>query len=283
MSRDSRTLGLTSNPIVAKWGRGESAFTYETRRLIEAGREIYGRVSLINPHLLSVELPKGDNAPRIFHEGNPLPEIESLIIRSTRMLGDGLSALIRCLSLQGCDILDPAGRHGRGRGSKLSTSIKRFQRGVGSTTFMAFSRSAALALVKRLSDVDEFPLVGKPIAGKGGKGVTRLDSPEELLAYVKNFYGRKKKASLLLQPFEKFVNEFRVVVFFGQPLGIARKILAEGAVAANAAQGGVFVAADRADIVKFAVENVDSIGILGVDVGETDDGELRIIEANRAP
>jgi hypothetical protein len=283
VSGNSKTLGLTSNPIVAKWGKGEDALGYETRRLIAAGREIYSNVFLINTHLLSVELPRGNDSPRLFHDGSPLPRIDSLIVRSTRRLGDGLSAMLRCLVLQGCDILDPVGRHGHGKGGKLTTSIKRFKRGVGTTTFLAFSRSAAFALTKRLADSGQFPLIAKPVSGKGGRGVVRLDSPDDLLRHVRDFYRKKQNATLLLQPFEEFVNEFRVVVFFGKSLGAARKIPAKGAVAANAAQGGVFEAADRPDVEDFAVENVDKIGILGVDVGETRDGGFRIIEANRAP
>jgi hypothetical protein len=283
MSKNSRMLGLTSNPIVSKWGKGESVLAYETRRLIKAGREVYGNVFLINPFLVAVELPRGEETPLLFHNGLPMPKIDSLIVRSTHRLGDGLSALLRCLVLRGCDILDPVGRQGHSKGSKLTTSIKRFNRGVGSTTFLAFSKSAAMDLVKRLGDSGQFPLVGKPIAGKGGKGVTRLDNPDDLLKYVKNFYGRKQRATLLLQPFEEFINEFRVMVFFGRSLGIARKIAADGSVAANVTRGGTFVKADRSDIVDYALKNSDSIGILGVDVGETAQGKFRIIEANRAP
>jgi hypothetical protein len=283
VKRDRKTLGLVSSLIANNWGRGESALTYETRKLIEAGREVYGEVFLINPNLVSVELPRGDEAPRIYHDGRPMPEINSLIIRSTYRLGGGLNATIRCLALQGCDILDRIGLQGGRRSGKLGTSIKRFSEGVGSTTYLAFGRSAAEDLAKRLDRAGRFPLIAKPIGGSGGKGVVKLDDRQELLQYVRSFYSKKKRTPLMLQPFEKFVNEFRVVLFFGQPLGTARKIPAEGSVAANAAQGGTFVLAERPDIVDYACSSVSKVGIFGVDIGETAKDGLRIIEANRAP
>lgn len=283
MKEDVKTLGLISRPIVNNWGRKERSFGYETRRLIQAGREIYGNVVLINPFLVSVELPRRDDTPQLVHDGRPLGAVHSLIIRSTRRLGDGLTATVRCLALQGCDILDPLSRQGYRRGGKLTTSIRRFKAGVGTSTYFAFSRAAACDLAEKLKGAGEFPLIAKPVDGSGGRGVVRIESPEDLLRHINNFYRRKKNATLLLQPFEEFVNEYRVIVFFGQSLGIVQKTPAECAIAANAAQGGTFEPADRPDIVKFALEEADKTGILGVDVGETKQGGLRIIEANRAP
>ncbi len=283
MNRNARTLGLISSPLVNSWGGPEDSFNYEERRLIEAGREIYGNVLLINPLLVAIELPRGSDTPRLLHDGGPLPPVDSLIVRSTQRLGDGLAATVRALALQGCDILDPLTRQGHGRGSKLTTSIRRFKGGVGSSTFLAFSRPAALDLAKTLSGADRFPLVAKPVSGTGGRGIVRLDSPDDLRRYVREFYRHKKKATLMLQPFEQFINEFRVITFFGESLGIAHKTPAKGAVAANAAQGGTFRPADRPDVVDFACRNADKTGILGIDVGETRDGSFRIIEANRAP
>lgn len=283
MSPKTRTLGLISAPVVNNWGRKERILGYEMRRLIQAGRSIYGSVILINPLLVTVELPRGREAPRLTHDGGPMPEIDSLIVRSIYKLGDGLSATVRCLALQGCDILDPVNRGGRSSGSKLPTSIKRFTAGVGSSTFLAFGRSGAGDLLKLLVDEERFPLIAKPVAGRGGKGIERLDTPEDLARYVRDFYRKKEKATLLLQTFEEFSNEFRVITFFGKPLGIIRKIPAEGAVAANAAQGGIFERTGRPDVIEYVAENVDHVGILGVDVGELASGGFRIIEANRAP
>ena len=283
MKKDRKTLGLVSTLIVNNWNKGESALTYETRKLMEAGREIYGDVFLINPNLVSLELTREDEAPHLFHDGRPMPEIDSLIIRSTYRLGGGLNATIRALALQGCDILDRIGLQGSRRSGKLGTSIKRFSEGVGSSTYLAFGRSAAEDLAKRLGKAGRFPLIAKPVGGSGGKGVVKLDNKTQLLQYIRNFYSKKKRTPLMLQPFEEFVNEFRVILFFGQSLGTARKIPAEGSVAANAAQGGTFVKAERPDIVDYAVKSVDKTGIFGVDIGETAEDGLRIIEANRAP
>jgi hypothetical protein len=250
---------------------------------MEAGRDIYGEVFLINPNLVALELVRGEETPRLVHDGSPMPQIDSLIIRSTYRLGGGLNAAVRALALQGCDILDRIGLQGSRRSGKLGTSIKRFSEGVGSTTYLAFGRGAAEDLAKRLSREKRFPLIAKPVGGSGGKGVVKLDNKTQLLRHIRDFFGRKKRTPLMLQPFEEFVNEFRVILFFGQPLGTARKIPAEGSVAANAAQGGTFVVADRPDIVDYACNSVSKIGIFGVDIGETAEDGLRIIEANRAP
>ena len=283
MKDEVRTLGLVSRPAVDSWGKGEAGLGYETQRLIRAGREIYGDVLLVNPFLVSVELPRAGGLPRIMHDGRPMPRVDSLFLRSTHRLGDALNATLRCLLLLGCDILDPISRQGYGRGSKLGTSFTRFTGGVGSSTFLAFSLPAAMTLARKLERGGRFPLIAKPVAGRGGIGVVRLDTPEALARHIKGLYGRAPHSTLLLQPFEDFVNEYRVMVFFGTALGVVRKIPAAGAVAANAAQGGTFVPADRPDIVKFVLDNVDQVGILGVDAGQTRAGEFTIIEANRAP
>jgi glutathione synthase/RimK-type ligase-like ATP-grasp enzyme len=283
VGKETRTLGLISSPIVTNWEKGEKSFGYEARRLIRAGRDIYGSVFLINPFLVSVELPQGSDMPVLYHDGRMMPRIDSLIVRSTYRLGDGLTATVRCLAHQGCDVLDPLTRQSRKGGSKLTTSISRFKGGVGSTTYLAFSRTSAVALAKRLAEGDRFPLITKPVSGRGGTGVVRLDSQDELLAHIERFYRRKTKATLLLQPFEGFLSEFRVILFFGKSLGIVRKIPAEGAVAANAAQGGAFVPTDRPDVEEYVCAKADRAGILGVDVGEKEDSRFRIIEANRAP
>jgi hypothetical protein len=278
-----KTLGLICQTIVKHWGEDEESFGYEACGVIEAGREIYGSVALINPRLMSIELPRGGTAPVLFHDGRPLLRIDSLMVRSSVRLGDGLAATIRCLKLVGCDILDPLTRQGGKPGTKLLTSINRFEGRVGSSTYLAFSRRAAEEMAQRLAAEDRFPLIGKPIDGHGGKGVVRLDTKRDVQRYIADLYSRNRNATILLQPFEAFAREFRVVVFFGEPLGIALKQPARGSVAANAAQGGVFVQADRPDVIDYVLQNTDETGILGVDVGEKQDGELRIIEANRAP
>lgn len=127
------------------------------------------------------------------------------------------------------------------------------------------------------------PLVAKPVAGRGGHGVVVLRDPAEAARHLDALYGADPAATLLVQAAERFVAEYRVMVCFGAVLGVARKLPREGAVAANAAQGGVFAPAERPDVAAFVAAHADPVGILGVDVGEVDDGSLRLIEANRAP
>lgn len=276
-------FGITSRILVDAWERLDHIRSYETRRFIAAAREVYGEVVLLNPSLVGIELPRRGGAPRIFHAGAELAPLDALLLRGTKGLGDGATGLVRALRAQGCDVLDPAESFEENGGSKLGSSFDRHAAHVGSETYLAFGRDAAVQLVERLAAEGKLPLVGKPIAGRKGRGVTALCSVEEALAYVDALYTEAPGTTALLQRLERFVAEYRVMLFFGTSLGIARKVSAPEKLAANAAQGGTYMPSDRADVVAFAQQAIKPVSFVGADVGETEAGDLVIIEANHAP
>lgn len=276
-------FGMTSRIIVDAWERRDRITSYETARFIAAARDEYGEVELINPNLVAVELTNGRSSPRIYHDGAELPFIDTLMIRGTKGIGPGIDGLVRALRAQGCDVLDDADSFDEDGGSKLGSSFERFEGCVGSDTYLAFGRRAATDLVERLILEGKLPLLGKPIAGRKGRGVIALHTAEAALSYVNALYDEAPTTTTLLQRLERFVAEYRVMLFFGDCLGIAKKIPATDEVAANHARGGTFIPSDRVDVEAFARKAVDPASILGVDVGETELGELVVIESNRAP
>ena len=279
----NKTLGIISTHIRENWGRPLDELNYETQELLQHGKEIYGEALLLDPSRLFINLPRCASSPDVYHDGMEIPVIHSLIVRGTGGVGDAVIAAVRCLSLRGCDILDPLDRFDGSGPSKLSTSISRFKRGVATTTHFAFSESGSLQLVDHLVEQDALPVIGKPIDGKQGKDIVLLKTRDELVQYVKSHFEARPGVTLFVQKFMEFVSEFRVMTFFGESLGVVLKVRLPGALTANAATGGQFKRSDRPDVEQFVLNKCSREGILGIDVGETADGQLHIIEENRSP
>ena len=275
-------FAMTSRIIVDAWERRHEIRSYETNQFIAAAREVYGEVVLLNPHRVAIELPRHGAQPRILHEGNELPRIDTLLLRGTKGLGAALTGLVMALKLQGCEVLDAHEEFDDQGATKLPSSFRRFEKRVGSSTYLAFSKETAEEFVRQLAAERRFPLLGKPVAGRKGRGITALPTLEDALEYVRALY-EDLAVVMLLQTLETFVAEYRVMVFLGQSLGVIRKIAAPGEIAANYDRGGTFVACERPDVEAFAIHAVDPMGIFGVDIGETEDGTLTVIENNRAP
>lgn len=283
-------FGLISRKVSRRWAPPrtiEEIPSYEGRRLLQHARTRYDGVVVIDPLAVGVDLVRGARTPRIFHRGEELPLIDTVMVRSSGGLRDSLGGVLRALVAHGADVIDPIeGASGEG-GTKLFTTFDRFSVGVGTTTSLAFSLDAAYALLDRLWTEGRFPLFAKPVRGRKGRGVARLETLGEATAFAAEVFAEAVNdpgaAVLLVQALERFVTEFRVMLIFGEAMGVARKTPAVGALAANAAQGGTFQAVDRPEVAEFAARHCDPVGVLGVDVGEVEDGSFRIIEANRAP
>lgn len=258
----------------------------ETRALIAAAQQRFDEVVLINPYLVTYTFKRGETRPRIVLNNYDISHLDVAIIRLTRGHESATACLARSLSLAGCDVVDPISRFSSGRGgSKLRTTISRFETGVGSTTYLAFSRVSAHELLRSIEEDNGLPLIAKPIAGTQGSGVRLLETHDQAISSIDSFFSSAYGEPILLQEYVQFVHEYRVLMIDNQCLGVVEKIAQQpGQVALNAAQGGRFVAADRSDIVAFLqLCYPDARGILGYDVGIDTTGNVHIIEANRAP
>jgi hypothetical protein len=258
---------------------------YEMRHLCEAAQRHYDRVLLIDTRAVSYQFVRGERHPRITHNGEDISNLSSLYVTGTKGRSASTGILVRALRVCGCDIFDPIGRFSVGFASKLLTTLDRFVAGVGSHSFVAFQYRNTLPLIDAIDRQGFFPVLAKPITGRQGIGIRLLRTPGAAKEYAEAFFAARPDEDypLLLQRYEQFVAEYRVLLVDGKALGVVQKVKKPGAIAANAAQGGTFVAVNAPQIGEFAARYVSRRGVLGVDVALDASGNLHLIEANRAP
>ncbi len=125
-----------------------------------------------------------------------------------------------------------------------------------------------------------YPLIVKPVGGREGKGVTKIDAREELGPALE-----EASFPVLLQEYLEIEQEYRILVVGGTALGTVVKEVEEGEdVARNYAQGAEFRAVERPELEQAAVRiaRVKGIEVAGVDIVETNDGYYEL-ECNRCP
>jgi len=257
----------------------------EKKALYDAALQYFETVMLIDPQNILYFFERGAKHPRVLYQGKDITGLDALLIRSTGGREASSAMLAHALAFCGCNVIDPLERFSVGYASKLLTTIKRFERGVGSSTYIAFGVQNAEQLLRQLPISEENPILFKPAAGKKGEGVTSFTNLEHALIFIRqpdqDF--AKPEMPFLFQTLEHFVSEYRAMVMNGHVLGIVQKIRAEGAVAANAAQGGMFIKVEAPLVESFVGQHVSHQGLLGVDVAIDDEGAFHIIEMNRAP
>lgn len=274
-----KTLGICTTR------RHVDELNYETRRLHDEASRRYDSVRLIDPRAVVHSFVRGEARPSIQHGGEDISALTTLIVRSTAGREAATAMLVRALKLCGCDVFDPVERFAIGKASKLLTTIERFRTGAGTSTYVSFSRVGGVRLLESLAEQRKLPLVVKPAHGRKGRGVYLIGDLASGLRHLDEHFGPDEYAEdpFFLQDRVVFTKEFRILVVDGEALGIVEKIGAPGVIAANAALGAHFVAADAPEVIKAALPSVSKEGILGVDVGLDAAGEVHVIEANRAP
>lgn len=277
---------MTSLGICTKYGTDEvERLSYERRALYEQAKKAYDDVILIDSRSVVYRFIRGAQRPEITLRGRDISNLNTLIVRATKGREASIAILVRSLRLCGCDVFDRADRFAAGRSSKLISTLDRFQQQTGTDSFLAFDLGGTLGMLPQLHTEGHFPLVAKPIAGRGGTGVCALSNVEEAVEHAQDFFAARKDPDepIYLQRLMEFESEYRVLIIGGEPLGVAGKVRRTDRIAANAAQGAQFAAASVPAVVRFAVENVSHEGVVGVDVAIDTEGQLHLIEANRAP
>jgi len=257
----------------------------EKKALYDAASQRFETVILIDPQNVLYFFERGAKRPRVLYQGQDISGLNTLLIRSTGGREASSAMLAHALAFCGCNIVDPLERFSVGYASKLLTTISRFEQGVGSNTYIAFGVQNAEQLLRQLPISEENPILFKPAAGKKGEGVATFTNLDRALSFIcqPDQDSSKSEIPFLFQTLEHFVSEYRAMVMNGHILGIVQKIRAEGAVAANAAQGGMFIKVEAPLVESFVRQHVSHQGLLGVDVAIDDEGALHIIETNRAP
>lgn len=265
--------------------------TREGRDLERAGKALYDRVILIDPHktwfALEYEkdiVPFDDlyvSKPVAFHNGEDITNIDTLVVRGSGEYGGALSVLSSVLFLTNCLVADPSSRFSAGYSSKLKTTIRRYTLGVSSETYLSYYLDGANEMISRIKNNGKLPVIVKPVDGKRSRGRVVVKTAKRLREIAKEFFDNRKseKIPFYVQPFENILHEYRVMITDGQIIAIAEKIKNSAT-----ATGSAFVVPkhDIKEVSSFARGYCSTIGTVGADIAETDRGFI-VIEENRAP
>lgn len=264
-----------------------SQLNLEKEQLYVEAKKHYDEVLLIDTRFVTYWFVRGSDKPIVIHKGMDISNLNGLHIRSTNGREVSTSILAHSMVACGCDIFDPADRFSIVFASKLLTSLSRFNKRVGSNTFITFNLSDSHSMLEKLWEENYFPLISKPITGKQGQGIKKLTDIKEAITASEIFFKERSDDDdipLLIQSFENFVSEYRVLVIDGKSLGIVQKInSSEDQATRDSIRGRRFVEVAKNDVEDFVVSNVSNQGIVGVDVAIDDKGGYHIIEVNRAP
>ncbi len=262
-----------------------SNLSFEKKALVREGQKIFDEVLLIDTRNMAYQFLRGSDRPIIQLGERDISDLSALYVGSTKNREASTAILVHTLSHNGCRINDPVSRFSVGFASKLLSTFRRFERGSGSSSFLAFNKRNAERLLQQIDEKKYFPLIHKPIRGSKGKGVHRINSLGEAQDFCEAFFQKRSNPDipLFLQTFVNFTREFRVMVYDYEVIGMVEKIKAEGAVAANAAQGGAFKAVHDERLKKFVIDQTRSKGLFGFDVAIDEEEQFHVIESNRAP
>lgn len=230
---------------------------------------------------LKVTFHVKDQQLKIYYDGHILNSLDIALVRQTRFGKVPALHLVRALNNMNIQTIEPYDVIALGI-SKFKAIIDRLAMGlaVPDTIASADYDSAAPFLT-----ADDFPMIYKPIMGWKGIGVeeiTNSSKAKEQLAQVE----RSDNYPLLLQEKLDIKNEYRILVVGFQALGTTKKVAPEGSIARNVAQGATLVRVkDRPDLEGLAAEVARKTKreLAGVDIIETVDDKLYVLECNRNP
>ena len=275
-----KLLGICASNIT-----NDKEMNYEISQLYQEAKKVYDNIITFNPLDISINLRKNREQPEIFIKNTNLSQLETLIVRKLGDCEESTAVLVHSLMECGCYITDSLNRFQGQPPSKVLTTLKRYKANVGIDTYFAFNKANATELIKKLSINDEFPLLLKPISGKGGEGIEYLNDFEKAVQVIENLFqtNNSNEFTIMFQKYIIFDSEYRVMLFNNHCLGIAEKKQSKEIIQANAQQGGKYVAVDCPEVIEFAIKNKTQQGILGIDVARDKEDNLYILEENYAP
>lgn len=275
-----KILGICSSNI--KKGK---ELNYETSQVYKEAKKVYNDVIIFNPLDISIDLKNNQRQPNVYFKNTNLNKIDTLIVRRLGDCEESTAILVHSLKECGCYITDSLNRFQGQYPSKTLTTLKRYKANVGINTYFTFKKEIAINLINKLNNNSEFPLLLKPISGKGGKGIEYLENLEQATKILEDLFesNDSDKLTIMFQKYVEFCSEYRVMLFNDYCLGIAEKKQSKEIIPANAQQGGKYVAVDSPEVIDFAIQNKTQQGILGIDVARDKENNLYILEENYAP
>ena len=275
-------FGLSGRVIVEYLSSKIESLNFENKEIINSAKKYYKSVLLVDPNKTSIELNRGSDA-RIYFNENEITNLETLLVRGTGGIESSSKVLVNALFELGCYIVDPITRFSGEKASKLITTISRHKLGVGSTSFLILGDCQVERVVDRIDSQKMFPILIKPIYGKHGIGIEKINSKNEALNFMIDYFQNENQSALLVQKWINFKTEYRCLIVNGYSIGLTKKERRRNSLTANANNCDNFTKVNNKNIEKFVIQNSSNEGLLGIDVAVSEEDEIHIIEANREP
>lgn len=272
---------MTTLAIVAS---SSSNLSEEIQAVLRAAERQYDAVRIVNPRNVSYTFLRGGEL-KIFSGESDLADVRTVLIRGTKGRETSTNFFAHAMASKGCDMLDPLERFPVVGSSKLTSTIRRYWRGLGTTTYIAFTLRQARRL---LQSITTYPLLVKPIDGNHSEGLALLPDLDTTDTYTHTFFEQNESGEqpIYLQEYVPFRDEYRILVLDHQSLGIVRKIRRRQQFE-DAPRRCRYEAVEPND----DMLNIFSVlgashryrGLVGIDVGIAETGDMHIIEENYAP
>jgi poly-gamma-glutamate capsule biosynthesis protein CapA/YwtB (metallophosphatase superfamily)/glutathione synthase/RimK-type ligase-like ATP-grasp enzyme len=262
--------------------RGE--WTFNEREYYLEALHYYDEVIFIDPRRVTFTLDRRKNLIVVQHEGMVLNDL-AMLYTFGRI--DETLLLVKYLERCGCPTSDPFNTISRDCLGKITESLHIFSSGAGTTSHVLTSLSLAREYLEKL-DSAYFPLLNKPISGNQGKGIVALYSFQEAIEFCEAHF-KKRDVVLVFEQLMKYRYEYRVYVVDGKTVETYEKVRNDDAVVMNLHQGAsprLVEEAVKEQIFAFIEKHLPEryrLGVYGVDLAVTDEGQYHIIEINRTP
>ncbi len=159
---------------------------------------------------------------------------------------------------------------------KMKQAMRLFERDINHPeTFQASKLEGWKKIFERMT----FPIIAKPVMGRKGRGIKKLDNEKEAISFF-----TKNSDNYLVQQYFPIKSDYRVFVVGGKVVGVFQRLINEGEYKSNiAGTKGEKIVITR-EMEKISIDAADAMGyeIAGVDLFEHDE-KLYIIEVNVAP
>ncbi len=230
----------------------------------------------IDPSDVSYLVKDGDLSIR--YAGEPLHDIDLLYMRRTRFDVEASRDLVAAMDARGVRTVERKGVFFNPL-SKFYSLLSFVGADIDTVDIPSTAVIRQAGEAAPIAGAIGYPLIVKPLAGREGEGVQKIDDRESLAEAVAS-----QEFPVLIQEYLDIETEYRVLVVGGEALGTVAKRGGEG-VTRNFAQGAEFEPVDRPVLEDAAVDIASRMGIevAGVDIVETADGGYHEIECNRCP
>jgi ribosomal protein S6--L-glutamate ligase len=247
--------------------------TENTQDLIDATKRLGHEVEILKLSEITFETIEGDLVA--MHGEQDVCDFDIVIFRGYNEHIYEAQLLAEMLADNDVVVLEQTLAGGYVRG-KMHQAKRLFECGINHpATFQANS----LTRWKNFIDDVEFPIIAKPVFGRKGRGIQKLNDAKEAVDFFS-----KNNQDYLAQQFFPITSDYRVFVVGGEVVGGFQRFINEGEYKSNihGTKAEKIELSEKMKKIAIEAANAMDYEIAGVDIFEHD-GELYIIEVNVSP